>query len=117
MSDLHNILSHQPEPDEEALKKYLEGTATPEERFAIEQQMADEDFMNDAVEGLQSFKDRQLMQEYVQQINVQVQKQTTRKRQRRFRRGVDDQNWTVIAIILILTLCMLGYAVIHLSVK
>ncbi|MBY0481923.1 MAG: hypothetical protein K2Q21_11240 [Chitinophagaceae bacterium] len=115
MSDIKNILSKGPEPGEDALKKYLEGTASPEERFAIENQMADEAFMNDAVEGLQNFKSQQLAHDYVKDINKQIQKQTLRKKRRRIRRQIEDQNWTLISILLILVLCVLGYLVIHLS--
>lgn len=115
MSDIKNILSKGPEPSEEALKKYLEGTATPEERFAVENKMADEAFMNDAVEGLQNFKSQQLARDYVKDINKQIQKQTSRKKRRRIRRQMEDQNWTLISILLILILCLLGYLVIHLS--
>lgn len=117
MSDLNNILSQGAEPNEEALKRYLEGTASPEERFAIENKMADEAFMNDAVEGLQSFKDPQLIQDYVTQLNSQIQKQTNRKIQRKIARRLKDQNWTIIAIVLVLLLCLLAYFTIHLSQK
>lgn len=115
MSDLKNILNHGPEFNEDALKRYLNGTASEEERFEIENQMADEDFMNDAVEGLQNFKDPQLMDHYVTQINKEIQVQTSKKKRRRIKKHIEDQNWTLISVILIIVLCILGYFVIHLS--
>lgn len=117
MSDLKNILNYGPELNEDALKRYLEGTASAEERFEIENQMADEAFMNDAIEGLQNFKDPQLMQQYVNQINKEIQVQTSKKKRRHIKRHIEDQNWTLISIILIIVLCILGYFVIHLSTK
>ena len=39
MVDLSNILSNGPEPNEAALKRYLDGTASDAERFAIENQL------------------------------------------------------------------------------
>ncbi|MCX6205807.1 MAG: hypothetical protein NTZ19_06115 [Bacteroidetes bacterium] len=115
MSDLHHILNEGPEPNEEALKRYLEGTASEEERFAIENNMADEAFMNDAVEGLQNFKSPLQMQDYVNQINKELHKQTNKKKRRRLKRHIEDQNWTLISVILIIILCILGYFVIHLT--
>jgi hypothetical protein len=115
MSDLLNILNQGPEPNDDALKRYLEGKATAEERFAIEKQMADEDFMNDAVEGLQHFKSRDQLQSYVSQINKELHKQTNKKKRRRLKRHIEDQNWTLISVILIIILCILGYFVIHLT--
>lgn len=115
MSDLHHILNEGPEPTEEALQRYLEGTASAEERFAIENHMADEAFMNDAVEGLQNFKSPHQMQDYVNQLNKELHKQTNKKKRRRLKRHMEDQNWTLISVILIIILCILGYFVIHLT--
>ncbi len=112
MVDLSNILSNGPEPNEAALKRYLDGTASDAERFAIENQMTDEAFMNDAVEGLQNFKDPQVLQQYVLQLNNDLQKQTNKKKARKLKRGLKEQNWTILAIIAILVLCTLAYAVI-----
>jgi hypothetical protein len=117
MSDLKNILNTGPELNEDALKRYLNGTASAEERFEIENQMADEAFMNDAIEGLQNFKDPQLMDHYVNQINKEILVQTSKKKRRRIKRHIEDQNWTLISVILIIVLCILGYFVIHLSTK
>jgi hypothetical protein len=113
MSDLKNILSNGSEPNVDSLKKYLEGTASDEERFAIENQMADEAFMNDAVEGLQHFKDQQVLQQYVSQLNTELHKQTNKKKSRKQKRILKDQNLTILAIIAILVLCTLAYALIR----
>jgi hypothetical protein len=115
MSDLNNILNQGSEPNEESLKRYLAGTASEEERFEIENQMADEAFMNDAVEGLQNFKSKHQMQDYVNQINKELNKQTKKNKRRRLKRHIEDQNWTLISVILIIILCILGYSVIHLT--
>jgi hypothetical protein len=116
MSDLKNILNHGPEPTEEALKRYLEGNASEEERFIIEHQMTDEAFMNDAIEGLQNFKDQMLVQDYVNKINKDLLKHTAKKKRGRLKRHIEDQNWTLLSVIIIIILCILGYFVIHLSI-
>ncbi len=117
MSELKNILNHGPEPSEEALKRYLEGNASAEERFMIENQMSDEDFMNDAVEGLQHFKSPLVMQDYVNKINKDLVKHTSKRKNNKLRSHIEDQHWTLISIIIILLLCILGYFVIHLSLN
>lgn len=115
MSDLKNILNPGPEPSEDALKRYLEGTASAEERFMIENQMADEAFINDAVEGLQSFKDQKLMQDYVNKINKELLTHTVKKKRGKLKRHIEDQHWTLLSVIIIIILCILGYFVIHLT--
>lgn len=117
MADLDNILSNGSQPDDAALKRYLEGNASAEERFAIENQMTDEAFLNDAVEGLQAFKDKELLQDYVTQLNKDLQKQTNKKKARKLKRALKDQDWTIIAIVVVLLLSCLGYAIIHLLLK
>ena len=79
MTELKDILNHDDELSSEELIRYLQGNASEEERFAIEKQMADSEFVNEAIEGLQNFKDPAQVTEYVDQLNRQLQKQTTKK--------------------------------------
>jgi hypothetical protein len=116
MSDLKNILTHGAEPSEEILKRYIEGTATEEERFMVEHQMTDEAFLNDAVEGLQQFENQHAMQDYVNKINKELLKHTVKKKRSKLKRHIEDQHWTLLSVIIIIILCILGYFVIHLTV-
>ena len=75
--------------------------------------MAGDFFVNDAVEGLQHFKDPVQVHEYVEQLNRQLQKHTTQKLIRKKKRKLKEQNWLVIAILAILLLCVAGYLLIH----
>ncbi|MEI6086467.1 MAG: hypothetical protein WCR66_02675 [Bacteroidota bacterium] len=115
MSDFNNILNQGAKPSDESLKRYLEGTASEEERFMIEHQMTDEAFMNDAVEGLQQFKDPQVMQDLVNKINKDLLKHTVKKKRNKLKHRIEDQKWTMLSIIIIIILCILGYFVIHLT--
>ena len=117
MTDLKDILNHEDELSSEELMRYLEGNATEEERFAIEKQMADSSFIDEAVEGLQNFKDPAQVKEYVEQLNKQLQKQTAKKAFRKNKRKLKDQNWLIIAILAILLLCVTGFLLIHFSMK
>ncbi len=113
MSDLKNILNQDDDFNSEELIRYLEGKASEEERFAVEKQMADSAFVNDAVEGLQQFTTTGQLQQYADQLNRQLRKQTTASQRKKNRRGLKEQNWTLIAIVAILVICVLGYFVIR----
>ncbi len=114
MNDLEHILQDSEEPGHDELIRYLEGTASEEERFAVEKQMADSSFVNDAIEGLQGFSDPAVLARYTEELNRQLQKQTgkriTRRNKRRLKGG---DNWLLIAILAILTICVTGYLIIH----
>ncbi|MES2005742.1 MAG: hypothetical protein V4450_14585 [Bacteroidota bacterium] len=115
MTDLKNILHHDDELDNDELMRYLEGNASEEERFAIEKQMADSSFVNEAIEGLQHFGDPAMVKEYVDLLNKQLQKQTAKKLVRKNKRRLKDQNWLIVAILAILFLCVAGFLLIHFS--
>ena len=54
-----DILSKNSNIDQQKLLDYLEGKLSEEERHEVEKLMADSDFINDAVEGLENMKDKQ----------------------------------------------------------
>lgn len=113
MTELKHILNHDDELNSEELLRYLEGKASEEERFAIENQMADSVFVDEAMEGLLHFKDPALVKEYVAQLNKQLQKQTEKKIFRKKKRRIQEQHWLVIAILAILLLCVTGFLLVH----
>ena len=117
MTDLKDILNHEDELSTEELMRYLQGNATEEERFAIEKQMADSSFIDEAIEGLQHFKDPAQVKEYVDQLNKQLQKQTAKKITRRNKRKLKEQSWLIIAILAILLLSVTGFLLIHFTMK
>ena len=114
MSDLKNILSNSNSVDEQLFQKYLAGTAGAEERFFVENQMAEDDIVNEAIEGLQNFKDPQLAQTYAAQLNSQLQKQIGKRKKRQFNKLIKEQSWTIIAIIVVLTISAIAYFTIQL---
>ena len=57
--DLLNILSNSSKDiDNQQLMDYLAGKLSEEDKHAVEMKLADNDFMNDAVEGLEEVKDK-----------------------------------------------------------
>ncbi|MBV9988987.1 MAG: hypothetical protein JO301_15010 [Chitinophagaceae bacterium] len=117
MADLKDILNPDDELNQEELLRYLQGQASDEERFAIENQMAESSFVDDAVEGLQHFKDPKAVNDYVEQLNRQLHRYTAIKAARKKRRKLKENNWLIIAILGILLLCVAGYLLIHFHIR
>lgn len=112
--DLLNILANSNKDiDNQQLMDYLSGKLSGEALHELEKSMAGDDFLNDAVEGLQQMKNSKDMQSYVDQLNGAMQKNLQKKKQRRLRRRLKEEPWTYLAIILVIVLCVLGYIVIR----
>ncbi len=114
MSDINNILNNDDELSEEMLLKYALGNLTAEERHAIEIKMVNSAFVNDAVEGIDAFKNKKQVQQYMDELNRQLQKQTKKKKKYKARRKLPSMDWIITAVVIVLLLCVLGYTVLHL---
>lgn len=114
MSDeLKNILSNSNKDiNNQKLMDYLSGKLSAEETHAVEKQMNDSDFVNDAVEGLQDVKNKKDLSILVEQLNADLHKQLDKKKRRKLKRALKDQPWVYITIILILFLIIIGFIVI-----
>lgn len=111
--DLLNILSNSNKDiDNQKLMDYLAGKLSEKEKNEVERWMADNDFANEAMEGLQSLAAKKDLNIYVDQLNKELNQYIQHKKQRRERRKFQEQPWTYLAIFLILLLIILGYIVI-----
>src|SRR6185437_2538391 len=111
--DWFNILTNSNKDiDNQQLMDYLSGKLSGEAAHEVERSMADNEFLNDAVEGLQKIRNKKDMQAYVDQLNAAMQKSLAKKKQRRLRRRLRDWPYTYLAIILVIVLCILAYIVI-----
>ncbi|HEY6979245.1 MAG TPA: hypothetical protein VH396_23275, partial [Chitinophagaceae bacterium] len=97
------------------LKKYVSGEASPEETHAVEKQMADSDFVNDAVEGLQTISSKQKLDDYVNQLNKNLHQHLVSKKQLKNKRRIKELFWVIVAAIVIVLLCILAYIVIKIQ--
>jgi hypothetical protein len=112
--DWLNILSNSNKDiDNQQLMDYLSGKLSGEALHEIERSMADNAFLNDAVEGLQQLKGKKNMQAYVDELNAAMLKNLDKKKNRRLRRRLKDEPWTYLAIILVLALCVVAYMIIR----
>jgi anti-sigma factor RsiW len=112
--DLLNILANSNKDiDNQLLMDYLSGKLSGEALHELERSMADNEFLNDAVEGLQQVSNKKNMQAYIDELNASMQKSLEKKKRRRLKRRLKEDPWGLIAVVLVIVLCVLGYIVIR----
>ena len=111
--DLLNILSNSSKDiDNQQLMDYLAGRLSEDEKHQVEMQLANNDFMNDAVEGLENVKDKKDINFFVEQLNRDLHKKLLQKRHKKQKRKLLQQRWVYAAIILILALLIATWLMI-----
>jgi hypothetical protein len=111
--DLKDILSNlNKDIEQDKLLDYLNKKLSAAEAHEVEKQMADDEFMNDAVEGLENFKNKESLSLLVEQLNKDLKKQTEKKKLKKEKRKLKDQPWLYITIVTLLLLVIIGYLVI-----
>ncbi len=113
MPDLKDILNEEEDPKNDDLLKYIQGDLSKDEQYEVEKQIASSDFASDAMDGLEQIRNKKSIDDYVDELNWQLQKQVSAKKQRKEKRKLKDNRWIVIAVVVVLGLCILGYAVIR----
>jgi ferric-dicitrate binding protein FerR (iron transport regulator) len=118
MADLKDILSEQEEhANEEELMKYLDGNLSEDEKYAFETKTSNSDFVNDAVEGLNQFKSKEKLNDYVEQLNKNLHKQLDSRKKRKEQRRIKDNAWIWLAIVLILGLIIIAFVILRMQHK
>ena len=112
--NLKDILSNlSPDVDQETLMLYLQGKLSPEKKHEVEKMLVDNEFADDAMEGLEAIKDKQQISFMVDALNRDLKKRTEKKKQRKEKMKLKEQPWLYIAILILLLLIVLSYFVIH----
>ncbi|MEP7254968.1 MAG: hypothetical protein ABI666_04285 [Ferruginibacter sp.] len=114
MSDeLKDILSNlNKEIEQEKLLDYLNKKLPASEAHEVEKQMADDEFMNDAVEGLEDFKNKKDLSLYVEQLNHGLKKQLDKRKRRKEKRKLQEHPWLYFTIALLLILLVISFVII-----
>ena len=111
--DYKDILSNlNKDIEQDKLLDYLNKKLPAAEAHEVEKQMANDDFMNDAVEGLENFKNKKDLSLYVQQLNKDLKKQTAKKKGRKDKRKLQEQPWLYFTIVLLLLLIVISYVLV-----
>jgi hypothetical protein len=109
-SDLKNILADtNKDIDNQRLMDYISSHVSKQEGHEIEKTMAEDPFINDAIEGLQDFKPAKDIQLSIDQLNNDLKKQIAKNKKWKDKRKINDQPYTYFAIILILLLLIISY--------
>src|SRR5204863_2510755 len=78
--NLRDILSHlSPEIDQETLLLYLQDKLSVEKRHEVEKKLIENEFANDAAEGLQHFKNKDKLTLIVEQLNHNLRNKLQKK--------------------------------------
>ena len=117
-NDLLNILSNSNKDiDNQKLMDYLSGKLSEPEKHEVEIWMNENDFVNEAVEGLQKFDGKKNLQLYVDQLNKDLNQYIEKKKTRRERKKLKENPWMYLTVFLILLIVVIGYLVIHQLMK
>lgn len=114
MNDLIKILSNSNKDiDNQKLMDYLSGKLSGPDKHEVEQWMADNEFVSDAVEGLETVDKNKNIDLYVDQLNRQLNHYIRQKKNRREKSKITSQQWSVVAVLVILLLAVLAYLVLR----
>jgi predicted secreted protein len=109
-----DILSHlSTEVDQETLLLYLQGKLSEEKKNEVEKKLMENEFADDAMEGLQQFRDKQQVAYTVEMLNRDLKKKLEKKKKRREKMRIKDQPWLYIAILILILLIVICYVVIR----
>jgi anti-sigma factor RsiW len=113
MSDeLLNILSNSNKDiDNQKLMDYVSGKLSADEKHDFEKTLVDSEMMNDAVEGLEKIKNKDVSA-LVEQLNTNLRIQLEKKKSKKIKRRIKDLPWLYLSIILILLIILISYLVI-----
>ena len=113
-----DILSHlSTEIDQETLMLYLQGKLSEDKKHEVEKILLQNEFDNDALDGLQEFKDKEQLQYMTEMLNRDLKKKTEKKKKLREKMQLKDQPWLYISILILLLLIVLSYMVIYKLLK
>lgn len=111
---LKDILSHlTTDIDQETLLLYLQGKLPDVKRHEVEKTLSENEFANDALEGLQQFGDKKQIGYMVEMLNRDLKKKVEKKQQRREKLKLKDQSWLYIVIFIFILLIVFSYLIIH----
>lgn len=112
--DLLNILSNSNKDiDNQKLMDYVSGKLSGQEKHEVEEWMIDNNFGNEALEGLQTIEDKKHLEAYVIQLNKELNQYLEQKKQRRDRKKIKEIPWSYLAIVIVLLLIIIAYLVIQ----
>ncbi len=114
MDDLTSIFFDD-ELSEEQLRAYLDGKLSGEALLAVEKIISESSFSREAIEGLKNISSPNRLDQMVQQLNENMHAHLSKTKERRRKRRIPNLYWAVLAIIIIIVVCFLGYWLIYMK--
>jgi len=111
LKDILSNLSH--DIDQEMLLQYLQNKLPEEKKHEVEKNLLDNDFAEDALEGLRQFENSQQINSLVDQLNADLRKKLEKKKKFREKLRLKEQPWIYITAIIILMLIIIAYIVVR----
>ena len=112
-NDLKDILSNSNKDiDNQRLMDYLSNQLSHADGHEVEKSMAGDDFINDAVEGLQEIQPAKNLDLYVDQLNKDLHKQLSKTQNRRDKHRIKDKPFALYAIVVVLLLAAICYLIL-----
>ncbi len=111
------ISSNERPVNQEKLIEYLEGSLSALERQHIEKQLEEDEFLNDAMEGLHQITDSQQIKQVVNDLNRSIQKQITTQQRKKNKQPIFSLYWVYIAIILLIILILSAYLILSQTIS
>jgi len=99
--------------DQETLLLYLQGKLSEDKKHEIEKQLLQTEFDEEAMDGLQEFKDKEQLQYMVEMLNRDLKKKTEKKKRRREKMNIKDQPWLYVSILILIIILALSYIFIR----
>lgn len=116
MDDWKNISFENDEQiSEEELLKYFSDDVSEEEKYALEKKISSP-FETDAVQGLSQIQNKESLEKHVGQLNLNL-RQLTAKRPRKLKQKIKVFEWSLLALLLLLFICVIGFIIISLGSK
>lgn len=111
--NLKDILSHlSSEIDQETLLLYLQDKLSSEKRHEVEKKLLENQFADEAAEGLQQFQNKEKLRSLVEQLNHELKARLKKKRRKKEKIHLKEQPWLYVALIIIIVLIVISYFVI-----
>lgn len=98
--------------EQEKLLEYLNRKLSEQEQHDLEKHLNDDEFMSDALDGLQQLNNKTDVPFLVQQLNAGLKKQLDKNKKNRKRRRIMNDSWIYYTIILLLILASIAFVVI-----
>ena len=112
--NLKDILSNlSGDVDQETLILYLQNKLPEDKKHEVEKLLLENEFADEALEGLKEFSDKRQIGLLVEQLNADLRRKLEKKKQRREKLRFKDQPWLYISLLIILFLIIIGYLIVH----